>query len=173
MKRLFSVLVVVLSSTTLATCISFAQESSETEVLNRWLGTWKSDVSCKPSQLLPEGRRWAETNDSRWILDGHVQQIEHFSDEDPILRLHRYNKKSARYEMWNIHASGDSSYWVGSWNEKTMSMTWNYVDFGVGITGQLVERFIAEDKYLISIGMKDVHGESFLDCHIERTRTKQ
>ena len=175
MKRLLSVL--VLLATSLIATAAFAQKSAEVEVLNRYVGTWKSDVVFKPSQWFPEGKRLVESNDIQWILDGHLQQAESYSDEGPNLAIQRYNKKDKRYERWEIYASGfasgKSSYWVGSWNEESTSMTWKLVDFGSGFTGKIVEQFTGEGKGITSIVMKDVHGNFLLDGQIEHRRTKQ
>ena len=170
MKRLMMVLAVV--ATSLIATAAFAQKSPEAEVLNGYVGSWKSHVVFKPSQWFPEGKRWVESNEIRWILDGHLQQIESYSDEEKNLQIQRSNEKSKRYERWDINVSGDASYWVGSWNEESKSMTWKYVDFGSGFTGKIVDRSIAEGKAMTSLFLEDVHGNVLLDGQIEHTRTK-
>jgi hypothetical protein len=64
-------------------------------------------------------KRWVASTDIQWVLNGQLQQIEIYSDEMQAIEFQRYNKKSKRYERWDIQASGDSSYWIGSWNEES------------------------------------------------------
>ena len=179
MKKLFVVLGVVLCSATLTACVSFAQKTPEAEVLNGYVGTWKSEAVYKPSKWFPEGKRWVGTSDVnvKLILDGNLQQIEIHNDVEQILFIQRYNQKTNRYERWDIHASGISSYWLGSYNEEAKSMTWKYVDFGSGSSGTIVDQF-SEGKVTTSIIwrqqvlFKDVQGNVLLDGVIERRRTK-
>jgi hypothetical protein len=179
MKKLFVVLGVVLCSATLTACVSIAQKATEAEVLNHYVGTWKSEAVYKPSKWFPEGKRWVGTSDVnvKWILDGNLQQIEIYNDVEQILFIQRYNQKTNRYERWDIHASGISSYWLGSYNEEAKSMTWKYVDFGSGSSGTIVDQF-SEGKVNTSIiwrqqvFFKDVHGNVLLDGVIERRRTE-
>ncbi|WP_455379944.1 hypothetical protein [Acidihalobacter prosperus] len=171
MKRLL--LLVVLATSLIAT-IAYAQKLAEAEILNQYVGTWKSDVAFKPSQWFPEGTLWIETNDIQWILDDHLQQMVTSKDEEETnLRIQRYNEKSNRYELWNIPASGDASYWVGSWDEESKTMTWKYVDFGSGFTGKMMDRLTGEGKGITLIFMEDVHGNVLLDGKIEHTRIKE
>ena len=81
MKKLFVVLGVVLCSATLTACVSFAQKTPEAEVLNHYVGTWKSEAVYKPSKWFPEGKRWVGTVDTKWILDGNLQQMEIYSND--------------------------------------------------------------------------------------------
>ncbi len=171
MKHLLIVWVVL--ATSLLTNVAFAQKSAEAEVLNHYVGTWKADCVFKPSQWFPEGKRWVETNDFQWILDGHLQQMVTTKDgEETDLRIRRYNEKSKRYEMWSIHASDNSSYWVGSWDEDSKAMTWKFVDFGSGFTGKMVTQITGEGKGETSLIMQDVHGKALFDGQIQHTRTK-
>ena len=176
MKRLLIGLVVLAAA--LMGNAAFAQKSPEAEVLNHYVGTWKSEAVFKPSKWLPEGKRFVETSHVKWILDGNLQQIELYNDVEQILLIQRYNQKTNRYERWVIHASEDSSYWLGSYNEEAKSMTWKYVDFGSGLSGTIVDQF-SEGKVTTSIiwrqqvFLKDVHGNVLLDGVIERRRTEQ
>ena len=173
MTRLLGMLAVLVF---VAPCIATeeaAQQSDESEVLNRYLGTWTSDTVFKPSKLFPEGKSSTRSNEFQWILDGKLQQTVGYFDEDQYLRIQRYNEKRKMYEMWIIHASGDASYWVGSWNDESMNMTWKYVDFGSGITGTMVDHVTSEGKGLTSLVLKDVHENLLLDGQIESRRTKQ
>ncbi|PSW06174.1 hypothetical protein [Photobacterium lipolyticum] len=173
MKQIFVRLVVLVFASLLMTTAASAQQSAEDELLNNWLGNWKSTVVFKQSEWFPEGKTWVESNDIQWNLDGHLQQIVTLSDEEKHLTIQRYNKRIKRYERWVIHASGDSSYWIGTWDEKSTSMNWEYMDFGTGFTGTMVESSAGEGKSQTTLIMKDKYGNVLLDGRIERVRTEQ
>jgi hypothetical protein len=178
MKRLLVGLIVLAAA--LMSNAAFAQKSPEAEVLNHYIGTWNSEAAYKPSKWFPEGKRWVGASDvnAKWVLDGNLQQIEISNDVEQIIFIQRYNQKTNGYERWDIHASGDSSYWLGSYNEEAKSMTWKYADFGSGFLGTIVDQF-SEGKVTTSIIwrqqvlFKDVHGHVLLDGVIERRRTEQ
>ncbi len=171
MKRLLIGLVIV--ATALMAAIAFAHDSPEAEALKYYVGTWESNAVFKPSKWFPEGKRWVESNNIQLILDGHLLRIESYSDVGQSLAIQRYNEKTERYERWDIDASGDSSYWVGTADEESMSVTWKYVDFGAGFTGTVVDQSTGEGRSTTSVLLKDVHGNLLLDGQIERRRTEQ
>jgi len=84
MKSLLIGLVVLAAALIVATCKHLSpslQKSPEAEVLNHYVGTWKSEAVFKPSKWLPEGKRWVGTVDTKWILDGNLQQMEIYSND--------------------------------------------------------------------------------------------
>ena len=70
--------------------------------------------------------------------------------------------------MWAFDASGSTSYWQGSWNNESAIMTWKYVDFGVGITGKIVDQFTNKGMWQTTLVMKDKKGNLLLDVHTKR-----
>ena len=153
---------------------AFAQKPPEAEVLNHYVGTWKSEGVVKPSKWFPEGKRWVGTHDTKWILDGNLQQMEIiFSDLVQILVIQRYNQKTNRYERWKIDSWGDSSYWLGSPNEEAKSMTWEYAVPGLGLSGTMVHQFSEGKAITVRMLMEDVHGNVLVDGVIEAKRTEQ
>ncbi len=84
MKRLLIGLVVLAAA--LMGNAAFAQKSPEAEVLNHYVGTWKSEVLFKPSKGFPEGWEGVGTVDAKWILDGNLQQME-IIFSDMLIRL--------------------------------------------------------------------------------------
>ena len=174
MKKLFVVLGVVLCSATLTACVSFAQKTPEAEVLNHYVGTWKSEAVFKPSKGLPEGWEGVGTVDAKWILDGNLHQMEIiFSDLVQKLVIQRYNQKTNRYERWEIDSWGDSSYWLGSYNEEAKSMTWEYAVPGLGLSGTMVHQFSEGKAITVRMLMEDVHGNVLADGVIESRRPEQ
>ena len=52
-------------------------------------------------------------------------------------------------------------------------MRWAYVDFGLGIKGRIVNRFLSQGKYESTLVMKDSKGNVLLDIQSEHTRTRK
>ena len=50
-------------------------------------------------------------------------------------------------------------------------MKWRYVDFGIGITGTMVDRFTGHGKYESKLLMKDSTGNVLLDIQSEYSRS--
>jgi len=52
-----------------------------------------------------------------------------------------------------------------------MTMTWEYVDFGMGVKGKMIDNFIADGEYQTTLVMEDSSGRLlFLDTHTNLTR---
>jgi len=174
MKQLVVKLVTLVFATSLIATSATAQQASEVKVLNQWLGSWKSDVVIKSSKWVPERVQWTEKAEVQWIADRHMhmQLIVNGNDEQENLALQRYNQKSKNYEMWTF-GPDNSGYYVGSWDKESRTMTWRYVDFGVGITGKILDHFPNDGKWVQTVILKDKIGSVLLDIQVERTRTKQ
>ncbi len=147
--------------------------SAEIEVLNKWLGIWKFHTTLKPAAWSLKAKDLSGTSKTEWILDGHFQQISSQSGEHETREIHRYDAESNKYHKWAFNSDGGHSFWIGSWDEESSTMTWEYVDFGLGITGKIVNRFTSNGKYESTLGMKDSTGNVLLDIRSEHTRTKK
>ena len=141
---------------------------SQQQVLNRYLGNWRSDITLNSSLLVPETRQLSETHNVQWVLDGHIlQELTSQGDKETALTLKRYNQQRTEFEMWSIQSSGESSYWIGNWKKKSKTLTWEYVDFGTGVAGELVEHFTAEKERSSTLVMKDKKGKLLLDIKVK------
>jgi hypothetical protein len=174
MKQSVVKMVALVFATSLIATTATAQQSAEVKVLNRWLGSWKSEVVIKPSKWVPEEIQWVEDNEVQWVFDHHMHMllIKNHNDDQENLALQRYNPQRNKYEMWT-YAPDISGYYLGGWDAKSKTMTWEYVDFGAGITGRIVDHFIGEGKWKQSVILKDKKGDVLLNIRVERTRTKQ
>ena len=167
MKHLFVRLALLVLATSLITTLAEAQQ----QILNRYLGNWQSDTILNPSLWVPKTKQLAETHNVQWILDGHIlQEITSHGDKEMTLTLKRYNQKRTEFEMWSLKSSGDSSYWIGNWKKKSRTLTWEYVDFGIGVVGGLVDHFTAEKKWVSTLVMKDKKGNLLLDVQTEHNK---
>ena len=174
MKQVFVTLAVLVLATALKATAGPSQESADGEkVLNKWLGIWKSHTVLKPAAWSLKAQELLGTSTAEWILDGHFQQISSQNGEHETREIHRYDAESNKYHKWTFSSDGGHSFWVGVWDEASSTMTWEYVDFGFGIKGKVVNRFISDGKYESTLVLKDSTGNVLLDIQSEHTRTKK
>jgi len=147
------------------------QESVGIEILNKWLGSWKSHTILKTAAWSLKAKELSGTSKIEWILDGQFQQVSNQSEGYESREINRYDAKSKKYQKWTFNSDGGTSFWIGSWNEESSTMTWEYIDFGLGITGEIVDRFVSDRKYKTTLVMKDSIGNLLLDIRSEHTRT--
>ncbi len=173
MRRLMVILMVILFAAPAMTIAGPAQELSGTKVLNEWLGTWKSHTVLKPAAWSLKAKELSGTSKVVWILDKQFQEISSQSDEHETREIHRYDAPSNKYHKWTFTSDGGTSFWIGSWDEESSTMEWGYIDFGLGITGKIVDRFTSGVKYESTLVMKDGKGNMLLDIRTEYARAKK
>ena len=171
MKKLQLLLVLVLFAILLITTVNSAAISQEMKVLNRYVGTWKSHIVFQPAAWSPRKEEVTGTTKIEWILKDQFQMITRQSDKYEILEIQRYDEGTKKFHRWNFDANGGTSFWMGSWDDKSRTMTWEYVDFGMGIKGKMVDSFTSEGEYQTMTVMEDNSGRLlFLDTHATYTR---
>lgn len=149
------------------------QQSASAKILNQWLGDWKSHTVLKPAAWTPTSQELSGTSKSVWILDGHFQEMSSRSGTHETREIHRYDAGSRKYHKWTFNSDGSHSFWIGDWHQESSTMTWKYVDFGVGIEGKMVDRFTSGGKYQSTVILKDRAGAVLLDIHSEHVRTRK
>jgi hypothetical protein len=171
MKKLQLLLVLFLFAILLFAAVNSVAMSPGTKVLNRYVGTWKSHIVFQPAAWSPRKEEVTDTTKVEWILKDQFQMITRQSDKYEMLEIQRYDGESKKFHRWNFDANGGTSFWIGSWDNKSMTMTWEYVDFGMGVKGKMVDNFIAEGEYQTTLVMEDSSGRLlFLDTHTTLTR---
>ena len=171
MKKLQLLLVLILFAILLITTVNSTAMSLGMKVLNRYVGNWKSHIVFQPAAWSPQKEEVTGTTKVEWILKDQFQMITRQSDKHEMLEIQRYDGESKKFHRWNFDANGGTSFWIGSWDNKSMTMTWEYVDFGMGVKGKMVDNFIAEGEYQTTLVMEDSSGRLlFLDTHTTLTR---
>ncbi len=173
MKRLIIIVMVILFAVPAMAIAKPALESAEIEVLNKWLGIWKFRTTLKPAAWSLKAKELSGTSKVEWILDKKFQEVSSQSDEHETREIHRYDAPSNKYHKWTFTSDGGTSFWIGSWDEEFSTMEWVYIDFGIGITGKIVDRFTSSVKYESTLVMKDGKGNVLLDIRTEYVRSKK
>lgn len=173
MKRLWVLPALLVLATALNATAEPSRQSDQVKVLNKWLGAWKSLTLLKPAAWSLKSQELSGTSKSVWILNGRFQQISTRSGKHETREIHRYDAGSNRYHKWTFNSDGSHSFWIGGWDEESSTMTWKYVDFGVGIEGKIVDRFISDGKYESTVFLKDRSGNVLLDIQSEHVRARK
>lgn len=151
--------------------VTFGAQSPETMVLDRWSGAWHTQVLFKASVWFPLGKRQAETRVVNWILAGQFQEATIRSAEHESRDIQRYDQQNKTYQRWNFDSHGGAGFWVGTWDEKTQTMTWK-LDLGT-IKGSMTDRFAGADTYETKVILKNPEGAILLDVVAQHTRVKK
>ncbi len=154
----------------LATGPGFAKESADARVLDKWLGVWKHHTVVRPAAWSLIGTELSGRSRVEWILNAHYQQVSSRNGEQETREIHRFDAKSGQYHKWAFDSDGGHSFWVGTWDEKTGTMTWKYMDFGLGIEGEIVNRFTGVGEFETTLVLKDGTGNVLLDIRSKHTR---
>ena len=173
MKRLWVLTALLGVAVALNATAAPPPQAADAKVLNKWLGDWKSLTLLKPAAWSPASQELSGTSKSAWILDGRFQETSSRSGTHETREIHRYDDASKRYHKWTFNSDGSHSFWIGDWDEESSAMTWTYVDFGVGIEGKIVDRFISDEKYESTVLLKDRAGTALLDIRSEHVRTRK
>ncbi len=173
MRRAPVALAVVVLLTAYTTAIESASAAADDKVLGAWLGSWKSQVEFKPAAWSPKARELSGTAKAEWILNGRHQEISSRTGEYETRELQRFEPRSGKYHKWVFSSDGSNSFWIGGWDAESSTMTWEYIDFGAGLKGSIVDRFISDGKYESTVLMKDSTGKVLLDVRSTQTRMKK
>ena len=150
-----------------------AQEAAGDSALTKWLGTWTSQIGFKPAAWSLKARELSGTVQTEWILGGRYQQVSSRTGEYETRELQRYEPKSGTFHKWVFSSDGSNSFWSGAWDDESATMTWEYVDFGAGLKGKIVDRFVSDGKNESKLLMEDSRGNVLLDVRSTQTRVKQ
>ena len=139
-------------------------------VLDRWLGTWLSEVIINPCAWVPEGKQLSQIREAKWILNGRFQEVTVRSDDHEARETQRSEAGGKRYAKWTFDSNGGHGYWTGTWDEESKTMTWK-LDFGV-VKGTMVDSFTDEEsyRYVTKLVLRDAEGKALLDTQSEHTR---
>lgn len=173
MKRLSIKLAALILISACTTATGQALEAAGGKALDQWLGSWKSQVEFKQAAWSLKARELSGTAKAEWILNGQYLQVSSRTDEYEIRELQRYEPRSGRHHKWVFSSDGTNSFWVGAWDGRSSTMTWEYVDLGAGLKGRIVDRFVGDGKYESTVLMKDSAGKVLLDVRSRQTRVKK
>src|SRR6266852_4330436 len=104
--------------------VNAQEKTPESKIRGQWVGTWKLILGDKfvgaSGSSSTKGSEW------RWILG--------------------YDAQQKAYRYWFFDSEGDTVEAIGTWDEKTSTMTWK-AEAGPGLIGTATHRFLNADSY--------------------------
>lgn len=146
---------------------------AELKVLDRIVGTWSAEYTCKPGVWMPDGKKSSGTVKYEWILDGRYLQgkTSGFSDKSESIWLITYDPQMAAYRTWWFGTLGQAET-RGQWHTVTKELTLK----GVGPDGEFswteAWRFPTPDRSDWTGIWKDKGGQVVMEIGIKYTRKK-
>ena len=119
------------------------------------------------------GHTWLAAKLTHLIRIVVYQQVSSRTGEYETREIQRFEPGSGKYHKWVFSSDGSNSFWIGSWNGQSSTMTWESVDFGAGLQGRIVDRFTGGGKYESTVLMKNSAGKVLLDVRSVQTRMKK
>src|SRR5687767_10371585 len=112
-----------------------AQEKTpEAEVLDRWVGTWKTEFVNKAAEWNPKEVKTTGKITCKWVLGGKfVEEAGSGTNgvEHRVLWWYDTSRKAYRNAYFN--SEGNATDATGTWDAKTTTMTWK-AEAGPGMT---------------------------------------
>ena len=171
MRKLGLVLMATLSTAFVADPAEPEPQARGKEVLSKWIGSWESDIVIKPAAWTLRGGEVSGATETEWILHDQFQQMSGSLGEHETLEIQRFDRRSNRFHKWTFNSDGATSFWTGNWSEESSTMTWTYVDFGLGLGGETSDRFIGGGKYESTMVLRDGTGNTLMDIRSKHRRS--
>jgi hypothetical protein len=152
---------------------SAQEQAPELKVLDRWVGTWKTEAINKPAEWNPKETKIAGTVTGKWILGSKFVEESWSSQAGGSEHrfLWSYDPQRKMYRNWFFGSDGTTGEGTGTWDEKTNTMTWK-TEPGPGLTGNATCRFLDADTYEWTYIIRDGAGKAYLDMKGKHTRVK-
>jgi len=143
-----------------------AKKPLETQVLERFIGSWDETVELKPALLTPDASTIKTTTTRKWILNGKmVENKGSWSPSDvEFLHLMTYDPEKLEFCQWYFDASTPAARGAsrGLWDEATQTLTLTG-SMGDEVTSTLKQHFIDKDNFTWTMVAKDNGGAVLLD----------
>lgn len=144
----------------------------ELKALETLVGTWKDEMTFKPSVWTAQERRETASYVAKWVLDGRFVWCHGSGDgNSQDLQLMTYDPAKKAYRRWHFASDGYTSESSGQWSENSKTLTWK-CDMRDGITAVSNWRFSDKDTIDWSRVAKDKGGKLYLNIEGKATRRK-
>lgn len=149
--------------------------SPEQNVLNRFLGTWRTEYTLQKAEWTPvEKTGAADLTYSRVLGDQFVQEDGKDADESTALRMLTYDAEKKDYRTWFFSSSGQANEAKGQWDPKTNTLTWTDVTVAPnGISSTAHHRFLNDDVFEWDVEVREKTGRIVFQLTGKAIRTNK
>jgi len=150
---------------------AMADVPSEMKVLERFVGTWKLDLTTKTADGREVKVKGFAT--SKLVLGGRYLEYVVITNpgEQEVYSLFTYDETKKKYRSWYFNSSGQQSEWSGTWDEATKTLT-RTADLRRGNTGKITSRLLDDDTSEFSLVGKHRDGKVFVEINGKLTRQR-
>jgi hypothetical protein len=147
----------------------------ELKVLNRFLGTWDTDMVAKKSEWTPKEVNSKGMSKFEWMLDGRFMSSQSKStgpDKVESFQLMTYHPGDKKFFLWFFDSNGMVSEAQGQWDADNQILTWKSdIDENLASTNQV--RFTDRETIDWTMMVKDKTGKVYLDLRGKMKRRKK
>ena len=137
-------------------------------VLNQYLGTWQARMVMSPTKLVPRGYEETAAQEVKWVLSNQYLEVTSIGESQDSRDMINYADGS--YHRFNFTSEGDSSYWIGDWQDDRQTMVWK-MDLGI-VSGLLTEHFLSTDEKEVTLVLRDAAGNIIIQAQTTQSRTE-
>lgn len=106
-----------------------AVDAVEQAVLDRLVGTWRTEYNLPKAEWTPEEKSaTADLVYSRVLGGKFVQEQGVHSNNTTGMAMYTYDSTRKHYKMWWFSSEGHSSEAMGIWDAEKNTLTWRYSD---------------------------------------------
>lgn len=112
-----------------------AAEEASRKVMQHWVGNWTGGVAGAADTVVPHIAAVPDHAKVEWTLDHHFLHGTNLDkDNKPVgIWLMRHIPRTDKYAVYFFTSKGGVSEWIGTWDERKQTMTWEtrVADFGI------------------------------------------
>lgn len=147
--------------------------TAELKALDRYVGTWITETTINAAEWTPKAKKMKGKTKYEWILGERFVQSKGRSDSGDFedSEILTYDPDTKKYQNWYFDSmayTGDS---VGTWDEKTQTMTW-IGDLGDGSKLINKVKFVSKNGQEWTLVAKASDGKMLLNMSGKLTRQK-
>ena len=121
-----------------------------------------------PTKLVPRGYDETAAQEVKWVLSNQYLEMTTIGESQDSRDMINYADGS--YHRFNFTSEGDSSYWIGDWQDDRRTMVWK-MDLGI-ISGLLTEHFLSIDEKEVTLVLRDAAGNIIIQAQATQSRTE-
>jgi hypothetical protein len=147
----------------------------ELKVLNRFLGTWDTDMVAKQAAWTPKEVKSKGVSTFEWMLDGRFMSSKSKSGEpDKIesFQLMTYHPGEKKYFLWFFDSNGAVSEANGTWDADNQTLTWKS-EIDENLSSLNLVRFTDRETIDWTMTVRDKTNKVYLDLRGKMKRRKK
>jgi hypothetical protein len=148
--------------------------SPEQQVLDRFLGSWRTTYKVPKAEWTPEEKTGAADLTYSRVLGGQfVQERAEHADKTAGLVMYTYDVLGKTYRAWWFSSTGQTAEPTGKWDAGAKTLTWtSAASAGAEVTTTAHHRFVNDDAFEWDVVVKDSKGKVLFRMDGQAMRVK-